>query len=229
MGKIQVTDEFLYQYMSVLEEYVLNNFPKEEEISHEFSKSFLKKMDKLLKRAKQKERYRIPVRTWQRAVAGFVSIVLATFMASLSVEALRDKIFELIRIETPSTVENRYTLIDEQDEFLPYYPEYIPKQFKLVIDDLGEDYLVQSYEDAERNMFLVEQEQIVDGMTITLDNEYIETRPQKILGFQGEFHVKGENEFRAEVMIHNVLFSFAGEGIEEEEFLKMCNSMKSVE
>ena len=47
MGKIQVTDEFLYQHMSALEEYVLNNFPKEEEISLEFSKSFLKKMDKL--------------------------------------------------------------------------------------------------------------------------------------------------------------------------------------
>lgn len=229
MGKIQVTDEFLYQHMPELEEYVLNHFPKEEEIQYHFSDEFLKKMEKLLKRARQKDRYRIPIGTWQRAVAGFVTIILATFMASLSVEALRDKIFELIRIETPSTVENRYTLIDEQDTFVPYYPEYIPKQFKLVIDDLGEDYLVQSYEDAERNMFLVEQEQIVDGMSITLDNEYIETRPQMILGFQGEFHVKGEDEFRAEVTIHNVLFSFAGEGISEEEFMKMCNSMKPVE
>lgn len=224
-----MTDEFLYQHMPELEEYVLNNFPKEEEIQYRFSDEFLKKMEKLLKRAKQKERYWIPVSTWQRAVAGFVTIILATFMASLGVEAIRDKIFELIRIETPSTVENRYTLTDEQDTFVPYYPEYIPEQFKLVIDDLGDTYLVQSYEDAERNMFLIEQEQIVDGMTIWLDNEYIETRPQMILGFQGEFHVKGEEEFRAEVMIHNVLFSFAGEGISEEEFMKMCNSMKPVE
>ena len=97
MDRIQVTDELLYRYMPGLEEKLLDTYPTEQEIVHEFTAEFYERMQKLLKRARQKEKYGVPVTTWRRVAAVLSIVTISSLTVSLSVEAVRQKLYDVVQ------------------------------------------------------------------------------------------------------------------------------------
>lgn len=227
MGKIQVTDEFLYQHMPKLEEKILNEMPEEQEINVEFTEQFQDKMKVLLRKAKQKEKYGIPIARWRRAVAMLIIILVGTMTLSFSVEAVREKIFNVVRTVYETYIENRYFVEEDKiSKFKPVYPQYIPEGYNLIIEDSDETFLVLSYENLDGSVLFMKQEQITDGLLISEDNEYVSKKSVIVLGNKATMYKKENGTIRVRWSSGNCEYMVSAENLNEKEMLKICNSLK---
>lgn len=87
-------DKILYQCMPGLEEKLLDAMPQDEEITYHFSDKFERKMKKLCKQVKLKEQYGFPIATMKKSAAAIILILGVTIAMSLSVKAVREKLFD---------------------------------------------------------------------------------------------------------------------------------------
>lgn len=227
MKRTQVSDEWLYLHMPLLEEKLLDIMPEEDEIKYEFSDRFQEKMKKLLKRAVQKEKYKIPVTTWRRTAASIAVVLSAILMASLGVEAIRKEIYEFIQRKNESFTQTVYQVIkNEPVEFVPLYPEYIPEGYEMDICDQGDGFTYLSYMQSEKTGFWIYQEYITDGMSEYEDNDYISTKDVEVLGYEAILGEKADGVMHVKWRTESCIYIFVADRMEEEEILKICNSLK---
>lgn len=226
MDKIQVTDEMLYHYMPKLDEKLLNALPEENEICVKFTDKFNRQMDILVRRAKQKERYGIPVTTWRRLAAALAVVIAGSMAAALSVEANREKLYEFTKKVYETYTETHYSSKgDKVGKFVPLYPEYIPEGYKLAIKEEYDGYLFLSYEN-ELHSVVISQEQVINGMVFAEDNEYIKEESCKVCGQTGMVCYKEDGTVRVLWDTSNTLYMISATDLSKEELLKMCESLK---
>lgn len=235
MGKIQVDDEFLYQYMPKLEEKLMKAYPDNEEFTHEFSGFFEKRMEKLLTRVRQKERYGIPIKTGAR-IAAAIALILAGSVAvsvntdALSLERIKEKLYEYTQVIHKKETEKRYYAPEEKvGEFVPLYPTYIPKGYELTIEDSDGTFLFLSYENPEGTGFIIDQEQVKDGMVVGEDNEYVREEEAQILGYDGRICYKEDGQVHIWWESENTLYCAGSNSFGKEELLKICESLRPKE
>ncbi|MCI9491167.1 hypothetical protein AALC75_24465 [Lachnospiraceae bacterium 48-42] len=172
MSEFRVDGDFLYECMPALEEKVLQAYREEKEQPHEFSSGFERKMRQLIKRMLQKERYGFPVTTVRRAAAVIV-VAAGVMAASLSVEAVRDKLYEFVQTIYETYIETRYSVPEgTTGEFRPLYPAYIPEGYVPAIEDRDENSLVLSYEKEDENGLqgiVIAEDEITDGLLVSDD------------------------------------------------------------
>lgn len=232
MSKIQVDDEFLYRHMPKLEEKLMKAYPEDVEFTHEFSAGFEKRMEKLLTRIRQKERYGIPIRTGARIAAAIAlilagSVVVSVNTDALSLERIREKLYEYTQVIHKKETEKRYYAPEEKvGEFVPLYPSYIPEEYELVIEDEDETFLVLSYENKRKDVLFIEQDQIVDGMVVGEDNEYVREKETDILGFTGRICYKEDGAIHIWWESENTRYLVAADNVNEKELIKVCESLK---
>lgn len=235
MSKMRVDDEFLYRYLPGLEEKIMKAYPEDGEFAHEFSKSFEKRMEKLLARVRQKERYGIPVRTGAR-IAAAIALILAGSAAvsvntdALSMERIKEKLYEYTQVIHKKETEKRYYAPEEKvGEFVPLYPTYIPEGYELTIEDRDDTFLFLSYENAEGTGFIIDQEQVKDGMVVGEDNEYVREEKAEILGYEGRICYKKDGEVYIWWESENTLYLAGANSFGKEELLKICESLRPKE
>lgn len=228
MDKIQVTDEMLYRYMPGLEEKLLNALPEEEEIRVKFTEEFNQRMEVLMRRAKQKERYGIPVTTWRRMAAALAVIIAGSMAATMSVEANREKLYEFIRKVYETYAETHYSSEgDKVGKFVPLYPKYIPEGYELVIKEEYDDILFLSYENKDGvHSITIRQDQVINGMVVADDNEYIKEEPCIVRDQKGRICYKENGIIRVLWETSNTLHVVSGKDISKEELLKVCESLE---
>lgn len=227
MEKKQITDEMLYKVMPVFEEKVLNAMQAEEEYDYQFSDKFQQKMQRLIKRERQKRKYGIPVQTWRR-IAAMLAIVLAgLFATTMSVDAVREKVFDFIRtIYETYTSTHYYSQEEIVGEFKPLYPAYVPEGYELMIEKTGEEYLIISYETEEKESIVIQQDQIYDGMEVQNDNEYIKEETCDIWGVTGSLSYKEDGVIRISWEKDGCLYMASATDLTKEELMKVCESLK---
>ena len=126
-------DEFLYKYIPAAEKSAMDAIPKEDELNHTFSKKFQRKMKALVNYERRGTFGRAAVR-FGRAVAAVLLIVfLLNTVLVVSVDAYREKFFEIIQ-----TVTGKFTsfIVDVDDDapvtdLVPIEPPYIPEGFEV--------------------------------------------------------------------------------------------------
>ena len=96
MERIDITDEMLCQVMKSLDEKILNALPDEEDAKLQFSNELEHKMSKVFKREKQRRKYGFPIESWKRAAAMFAVMIIGLLTVTLSVDAIREKVFSCI-------------------------------------------------------------------------------------------------------------------------------------
>lgn len=177
MSKHIVDDDFLYKHMRKAEIKMLDSLPKEEELSHKFSKDFEKKMDKLIKEQKRTPFKRSFVVYGKRAAAIFFIIASVSFATTMSVEAYRIKFFEVI-----TEVWEEFTSITFKSEkdisdskLVPIRSDYIPKGFSIVEEELSDYINLTVYTNSNNIEIIYEQSLISDG-EIILDTEGAEVK-----------------------------------------------------
>lgn len=233
MGKIQVDDEFLCRHMQELEKKIIKAYPDDEELTHKFSKEFERKMEKYIKRVRQKEKYGIPIKTGGRIAAAIALVFIGVMAASLNSDALnmeriKTKLYEYTQVEHKKETEKRYYATEEQvGEFVPLYPTYIPEGYELVIEDGDETFLVLSYENERKDVLFIEQDQIIDGMAVGEDNEYIKEERTEIQEYKGRICYKEDGALHIWWESENIRYVVAADTVAKEDLLKVCESLKA--
>ena len=97
MGQIDVTDAWLYKYMSIVDEAIINEIEKNVDYDYAFSDEFNRKMERTIR----KEKF-IPfwnsVSKFGKSVAIFALVIVTSlFAVTMSVEAYRIQFFETVK------------------------------------------------------------------------------------------------------------------------------------
>lgn len=96
MSKTPLSDELLREKITSYEACLLDALPREEDLDYVFSRRFERKMKKLLKQQKAKPAFS-PFRGYAKKTAVvFASLLLALFVMTMSVDAYREKAYELV-------------------------------------------------------------------------------------------------------------------------------------
>lgn len=175
MGKKPITDnmdEILYHCMSGVERKILDTLPDNEEIEYQFSDEFEQKMQTLIRREELKRKYKVPIKTWRRVAAMFLIVLTGFSVSVMSVDAVREKVFSYVRTIYDTYVSTHYFVReDATNEFVPLYPTYLPEGYDLVIEDVGDDYLILTYETESKKVIAIHEQLILDEMVSNTDNE----------------------------------------------------------
>ena len=132
--KEQLSDEFLYKHIPRAERVVIDSMPAEDELDHTFSNRFLRKMQALLKYQHRGSFGRFATQLGRVVAAVLVVVLLLNTVLVVSVEAYREKFFEIIQ-----TVTEKFTsfFVDVDGdapvtEFISIEPPYIPDGFEMI-------------------------------------------------------------------------------------------------
>lgn len=227
MQRINITDEMLCKAMKSLDEKLLNAMPEVEEIDYKFSETFEQKMKKIFKREEQHRRYGLPIESWKRMVAVLAVVISGIFAVSMSVEAVREKLFDFIETMYETYVERQYFLREDMtEEFVPTYPNYIPEGYEIDGEELYDNYLFIAYKKQDDGSITICQEKIEDGMMISEDIEYMKEREINIQDASGNIKYKKNGVIRIVWEKQGCIYMVTGKGISEEELIHICESME---
>lgn len=135
-------DDLLIKALEMYKEEQLNDTPKEDEISHEFSPEFEKKMDKLTK--KQKRVYfNFFGKTFNRAAA-IILVVFLSIGVSFNADAILEPIAKFTHRIFSTKTEVNYNTEKDKTEFTYYTLPSIPDEYnanvkRYIYPDSGAD------------------------------------------------------------------------------------------
>lgn len=89
-----IDDAYLYKYVPMAEVCLMNRIPAEEELNHQFSRWFCRKMKAMIKYERRTPRERAVYRGLKVAFATLAVILLVAFGSVMSVKAYRYRIIE---------------------------------------------------------------------------------------------------------------------------------------
>lgn len=181
MSKYTIDDEFLSEHIRKLEIKILNDLPKEEDLTHEFSKDFEDKMNKLIREGKQSSFRRNFNRYGRRAAAILIIALSVSFLVTISVEAYRDKFFQVITDVKKEFTSVRIESDDEiGDRILePVNPGYIPEGFTILEQETNDYVNMIIYSNANDEEIIYRQILISNSETL-FDTEGVEVKTTKI-------------------------------------------------
>lgn len=186
--QIILTEEMLEKYIVVADTLLCRQIQDDLEnvdIEREFSDKFDRKMEKLIKRAVHSKMYRRSVALGRQAAVVILTVFLFGFAVTMSVEAFREKLFSFIFIEREDGFWEWNFLYEEEadneDVFLKK-PEYIPQGY--VLTDYSHELPIwyERYEDEQGGIIMVDNQQVLDGMTMIMDIGYEEEEQIVIQG-----------------------------------------------
>lgn len=137
MNKYIIDDDFLYNHMKSSENIILENLPKEYELSHKFSKRFERRMNKLIRQERRFPFIKSFINYGKRVAIIFLIFISIAFATTMSVEAYRVKFFEIVIEvweEFTSIIFKSEESIDDR-KLIPVNPIYIPDDFKIIEED----------------------------------------------------------------------------------------------
>ena len=189
MNKYVMDDDFLYKYVKSAENIMIDSLPKEEALSHNFSKRFQKKMKKLIRQERKSPFIKTFVNYSRKVAIIFLIFISIAFATTMSVEAYRVRFFGVV-IE----VWEEFTSIifkDKQNiddgKLIPVNPTYIPDNFKIIEHEINsyEQFIYWQNDNGIEIMF--EQAKITANSIITdtegIDIEELLIGEQKIIYF----------------------------------------------
>ena len=179
--RYKINDEFLQTHMENMENFILDSIPDESELNHQFSKRFLRKMERLLKY----ERYRLTKHNffhYAKAVAVVIFLMTTVFLVTvLSVEAYRIRFFEFI-----TTVWQEFTSVTiysndnvELDILTPVESSYVPQGYKVYERKINQYENVIIYIDVDgREIYYAQQ--LATQSEYIFDSENVNTEIMEI-------------------------------------------------
>ncbi|MGL5347725.1 MAG: DUF4367 domain-containing protein [Peptostreptococcaceae bacterium] len=144
--KIDEIDKLLYEYCPRVEEMLLSTIPYEDDIEYEFSSKFERKMKKMIKEQKRGP-FVSNLYKGLKIASVFIVVGITVFSLSMSVEAVRTKLLEVIKevYEEFSVYEYKGTIENISGNISDNIPKHIPNGYE-VIEQIEEDeYLLISY------------------------------------------------------------------------------------
>jgi len=224
MDKHVIDDDFLYKYMKSTESIIIESLPKEEDLSHRFSKRFERKMNKLIRQENRTPFMKSFINHSKKAAVIFLIFIIIAFATTMSVEAYRVKFFEIV-IEVWEEFTSMIFKSNENsndNKLIPAIPEYIPKGFSIFEENINDHMYGVIYIDGNNEEIFYEQRVLSYGEIIldteNIEDETIEIDNQTIILFTN----KGVNQiYWSDDSYSYTLIS----GIRKEEIIGMAKSI----
>ena len=161
-------DEILETYVPSCMDKVLDHYEKQCKKMSSPSEEYKNNMEKLIRREKMRQLYHIPIQTTRRIAAVLVISLLVGMMASMSVEAVWEKMYDIISTVYKGYTSHEYKLKSgKEGRFIPSYPSVIPQGYKQQNEDLGEKWLIQEFYNSKTEKTIVlDEEWLEDGTRI---------------------------------------------------------------
>ncbi|MBT9173621.1 MAG: hypothetical protein DDT21_02022 [Syntrophomonadaceae bacterium] len=170
------------------DQYEVEALPADNEIDHEFSRDFERKMQKLIRRSKKGNTIREWV-VWRRRAVALIAAIIIPIASAMSVPSVRASVIEFI-----TEVYEKFTHIffdesqsprDAADEFTIYEPVYIPEDFEMV--NIKADGLVlMEYE--KENDFISYSQQRLENVSMHINTEGVELEELEFKGFSAKYY-----------------------------------------
>jgi len=167
----------------------VDSLPSDDEIDHEFSKRFTRRMKKLIRiysSGKTNVKSHIGGKRW---IAILAAVIMAFSMA-LSVSAVRESIYKFV-----SQVYDKYTQIffsqtssSSQTEsliFEAYVPSYIPEGFQLVHQE-KDDMVILEYEKGKD--FVSYDQEPIENVSARINTEGVKIEDTKLNGAPAQYY-----------------------------------------
>ncbi len=181
MSKDFISDELLSKNIRQLEIKLLEDLPKEEDLSHEFSKKFEKKMNKLIRQEKSTPFMKSFLTYGKRVAATFFIIISISFLTTMSVEAYRVRFFDAITevLEEFTSIRFKGEKGINDRKLVAVNPEYIPKDFS-ILEMNTDNYLNRIIYVNESNEEIIYKQMLITAGETLLDTEDIEVETMTI-------------------------------------------------
>lgn len=171
MESIKVTDEWLYKYMPIVDEAIIQELEKGTDYEYKFSDKFERRMKKLIWREAHTW-INVFYRQSKRAAIFLFCIISSMFLLSMSVQANRIKFFETVKTIFEDSVLYSYFVNENQESFVCNEPEYIPAGYQEIDRVLVERLFSITYENEYGELITWDQMLIQDGGSMVIDSEY---------------------------------------------------------
>ncbi len=171
MEHIHVTDEWLYKYMPIVDEAIIQELEKGTDYEYEFSDKFKRRMKKQIRR-EARPWIGIFVRQSKKAALFTVCAISLLFLLSMSVQAYRIKFFETVKTIWEDSILYSYFTDIEIEDFHINEPQYIPQGYKEIERIVTDHQLSVMYENSLGEMITWDQVMVTDGGSLVVDSEY---------------------------------------------------------
>ena len=189
MGRIRVTDEWLYKYMPVAAEALLEDMEGEVNYEYEFSAGFEKRMKRLVRRERHMTIWNMVQGVGRKGVHIAAVVLMLVFVFSMGIEAYPIAFFDTIRTAWEDSILYRYMADTSGKEvFTSHAPAYLPEGYICVGENVNEFFSEYSYEDKTGMQLICQQERVMDGKAVMYDNEYEEKTNLSIDGYAAEVY-----------------------------------------
>ncbi len=219
-SRIQVTDEWLYKYMPVVDKAMVRSLETAAGKACPISKGCERKMRKLMRR----EKYGLLMQirgSLKSVIAIFVGLIGVFSFVTLGVEADRLVFFKTIVTDFGDHVVKQFEAYGDE-EFVINEPGYIPEGYELcelLSDNSVAMYLYKNVDGATLSM---DQFRAGEEAIYTIDTEY--QYVEKVHTAVGEIEVKMyESGFK--YVYHeykNSIYTLSAENLSIEEIVKIC-------
>jgi hypothetical protein len=185
---ISFTDDMLKEAVIKAGIYEIEALPTDDEIEHEFSNDFERKMERLIRRSKTRNLIG-GMAFLRRRVVALIAAIIILFASAMSVSAVRAAVFEFI-----TEVYEKFTHIffnesrssqDAADGFAIYEPAYIPEGFKLVNKNTDGLVLLE-YE--KENDFISYSQQCLGNVSININTEGVKLEELEFKGLPAKYY-----------------------------------------
>lgn len=226
MSKYLIDDDFLIKHMQNVENIIIESLPKEEELFYKFSKKFERKINKLIKEQRRSSFMRTFANYGKKVAIIFLIITSIAFATTMSVEAYRVKVIEVI-----TEVWEEFTSIIFKNKenindgiLVPAVPKCVPEGFSILEEKIYDYRYTVIYVDVNNREIFYEQSVLSSGQVL-LDTENtkvetIEIDSKEIFFFTN----KGINQIYW--IDDSYIYTFIS-SIDKEEIIKMAESIWS--
>jgi len=171
MGHINVTDEWLYRNMPLVNEAIVRELEKQTDDSYQFSKHFEKKMKKTIRKERRmntgKKKYKL---NFKAATAMACTMVLVLTVA-INASAGKIRFFETVKTVWEDSFIYSY-ITRESNELKPKEPGYIPAGYKILAQDADTAAASFTYQNDTGEQIICLQHSVNNGSKIIFDQEY---------------------------------------------------------
>ena len=182
MKSMEITDEWLYQYMPVVDNAMINALESQVDREYVFSKRFERKMQKVIRHEAH------PVLTGaqqilKRVAVFFTGLICAGLVLTLSVSAYRDKFFMTLKTLLDDATQYNYSSEEKDAVLVPTIPTYIPEGYAEADRRETPLFCEIFYENGAGEQIIWEQMLISanNALTLVLDNEY-DAEEERVIG-----------------------------------------------
>lgn len=228
MERIEITDEIICREMKSLDEKILKALPDTVKLNHTFSPSYEQKIEKLFKREGQRRKYGFPIESWKRVAVVFVVMMIGILTATLSVDAIREKVFSYIETIYDTYTSKIFCVEGENvGGFVPIYPTYIPEGYTLAIEDVEKDGMFLSYETKDgEDCIVISQDLIYDQMNYADDSEYVKQEICTVQEAEATLGIKNNGTIRVRWEKNGYIYLVSATKLSKDEVIKVCESLK---